>query len=161
MTNRYHKEQQLLYYDCCKTDFGLLYPHFKGEYLRALTFNSPQDLSPLRTEVSRKVCRELHEYFALKRKYFTVQVCFEGATDFQQAVWNHSLSVPYGETRTYKWLAHEIGNPRAYRAVGQALGRNPLPVIIPCHRIIRSDNLPGGYSGGIDIKLRLLEHEQK
>jgi methylated-DNA-[protein]-cysteine S-methyltransferase len=67
--------------------------------------------------------------------------------------------VPYGETRTYKWVAEKVGNPHAFRATGNALGKNPIPIIFPCHRIIESDGSIGGYSSGIEIKRRLLEIE--
>jgi O-6-methylguanine DNA methyltransferase len=154
-------KEHLRFYDFCETVFGFLYLHFKGEKITALTYHKPQHLTLMSTDTSLTVCTELREYLNLKRKNFTVTIYFEGATDFQKVVWNCLKTVPYGETRTYQWLAHEIGKPRASRAVGQALGRNPLPVIIPCHRIIRSDNLLGGYSGGIERKMQLLELEQK
>src|SRR4030043_1701346 len=80
-------------------------------------------------------------------------------TEFERKVWLTLKEIPYGETRTYKWLAEKIGKPSAYRAVGKALSRNPLPIVLPCHRIIESDGTIGGYSSGIDIKRRLLEIE--
>jgi methylated-DNA-[protein]-cysteine S-methyltransferase len=80
-------------------------------------------------------------------------------TDFEKKVWETLRKIPYGETRTYKWLAEEIGKPQAFRAVGNALGKNPIPIIFPCHRVIESDGSLGGYSGGVDIKRRLIEIE--
>ena len=79
---------------------------------------------------------------------------------FYQKVWLACKQIPYGQTRTYKWLAEKIGSPRAYRAVGQALSKNPFAPEIPCHRVIRSDGKLGGYSGGIDRKLALLKKEK-
>lgn len=80
-------------------------------------------------------------------------------TNFQIKAWKALMAIPYGQTRSYKWEAHQIGSPRAFRAAGSANGANPLPIIIPCHRVINSDGGPGGYSGGIDIKRKLLELE--
>ena len=80
-------------------------------------------------------------------------------TDFEKKVWLALKEIPYGEARTYKWLSEKIGSPKASRAVGQALGRNPISIVLPCHRIIESDGSIGGYSSGVDIKRRLLEME--
>ena len=80
-------------------------------------------------------------------------------TEFERKVWETLKEIPYGETRTYKWLAEKIGKPHAFRAVGNALGKNPIPIIFPCHRVIETDGSLGGYSGGTDIKRRLLEIE--
>lgn len=84
---------------------------------------------------------------------------FLEGTDFDKKVWLALKEIPYGETKTYKWLAEKTGNSNAYRAVGQALSRNPIPIVFPCHRIIESDGSIGGYSSGINIKRRLLEIE--
>jgi methylated-DNA-[protein]-cysteine S-methyltransferase len=81
------------------------------------------------------------------------------ATNFQKKVWEVVKTIPYGQTRTYKWVAEKIGNPKAFRAVGQALKKNPLPGIIPCHRVIRSDGKLGGFSKGSKEKERLLKSE--
>lgn len=83
-------------------------------------------------------------------------------TPFQWRVLKATLKIPFGETRTYQWVAQEIGHPRAVRAVGQALRRNPYPVLIPCHRVIKSCGAPGGYAGGPpDQKLALLDKERE
>lgn len=81
------------------------------------------------------------------------------ATPFQRSVWEVVRAIPWGETRSYAWVAERLGRPRAARAVGQALARNPLPIIIPCQRVIRSDGRLGGFSGGLALKRRLLERE--
>ena len=104
--------------------------------------------------------RELKEYFEGNRKYFTFPISPSG-TVFQKKVWNALLSVPYGETRSYKDIAEEIGNPRAPRAVGMANNKNPIPVVIPCHRIIGRDGSMVGYGLGIDMKEKLLKLEQQ
>ncbi len=80
-------------------------------------------------------------------------------TPFQKKVWRTVKTIPCGQTRSYKWVAERIGNPQAFRAVGQALKKNPLPGIIPCHRVIRSDGKLGGFSKGWKEKKRLLESE--
>lgn len=80
---------------------------------------------------------------------------------FQRAVWRITQTIPQGETRSYAWVAKKIGRPRAVRAVGQALKRNPYPGIIPCHRVIRSDGSLGGFSKGINLKRQLLQKEKK
>jgi len=80
-------------------------------------------------------------------------------TPFQQKVWKVLQTIPYGETRTYKWVAQKIGKPKAVRAVGQACGANPLPLIIPCHRVVASGNKLGGFSGGLRLKKKLLRRE--
>ena len=82
-----------------------------------------------------------------------------GATCFQQSVWQITRTIPYGETRSYAWVASQLGLPKAARAVGQALARNPLPIVIPCHRVIRSDGSLGGFSGCVEMKRYLLHLE--
>ena len=81
-------------------------------------------------------------------------------TRFQQMVWQLVRTIPYGETRSYGWVASRLGLPKAARAVGQALGRNPLPIIIPCHRVISSDGGLGGFGGGLELKEKLLRLER-
>ena len=105
------------------------------------------------------VRKELVEYFEKGRQEFTCETIFFEGTEFEKKVWNTLKKIPYGETRTYKWLAEEIGKPHAFRAVGNALGKNPIPIIFPCHRVIEADGSIGGYSSGVDIKRRLLELE--
>lgn len=81
------------------------------------------------------------------------------ATPFQRAVWQATRQIPYGQTRSYGWLAAKAGRPRAARAVGQAVAANPWPLIVPCHRVVSSDGRLGGYGGGLDMKERLLRLE--
>lgn len=82
------------------------------------------------------------------------------ATRFQKDVWKLARAIPYGETRSYGWIARRLGLPKASRAVGQALGRNPVPIIVPCHRVIRTDGSLGGFGGGVEIKELLLRLER-
>ena len=116
---------------------------------------SPKDVSVL------KECRQqLNEYFSGKRKTFDFPIKQEG-TLFQEKVWNELLNIPYGKTISYLQLAERIGNAKAIRAVGTANGRNNLPIVVPCHRVIGSDGSLTGYSGGLWRKKWLLEHENK
>lgn len=107
---------------------------------------------------SRRVIDQLGEYFAGKRQTFELDLAPRG-TPFQLAVWNALLAVPYGDTISYAELACRIGKPAAVRAVGAANGANPIPVIIPCHRVIGSNGTLTGYGGGIQRKQWLLAHE--
>ena len=103
--------------------------------------------------------QQLSEYFAGKRRIFDLPLAFYG-TDFQMKVWNALLSIPYGETRSYKDIAQQIGNEKAVRAVGAANGRNPISIIAPCHRVIGASGKLVGFAGGLDKKQVLLELEQ-
>lgn len=102
--------------------------------------------------------RQLDEYFAGERKQFTFKLDLRG-TDFQLACWRALLEIPYGETRTYADIARAVGKPQGYRAVGMANNRNPIAIVVPCHRVIASDGTLCGYGGGLDIKRTLLELE--
>lgn len=103
--------------------------------------------------------RQLLAYFNGKLKRFSLPLDFLWGTNFQQAVWKGLLTIPYGETRSYRWLAEKVGSPRAFRAAGQANGKNPIPIVIPCHRVISADGSLGGFTGGLDLKRRLLAIE--
>ena len=102
--------------------------------------------------------RELQEYFAGPRRQFTFPLDLRG-TDFQVACWRALLEIPYGETRTYADIARAVGRPQGFRAVGMANNRNPIAIVVPCHRVIASDGTLCGYGGGLDIKRKLLELE--
>ena len=102
--------------------------------------------------------RQLAEYFAGRRRRFDLPLDLRG-TDFQKRCWRELLKIPYGETRSYGDIARAIGNPAAVRAVGLANGKNPIAIIVPCHRVIGSDGSLTGYGGGLENKRRLLELE--
>jgi methylated-DNA-[protein]-cysteine S-methyltransferase len=102
---------------------------------------------------------QLKEYFAGKRKTFSVALDMRG-TRFQKDVWEALLAIPFGETRSYGQLAKQLGNPRATRAVGAANGRNPVSIIVPCHRVIGSSGKLTGFAGGLDAKAHLLGLEK-
>lgn len=101
---------------------------------------------------------QLKEYFDRKRKSFNLQLEIIG-TDFQKKVWNELLKIPYGETISYNQLAIKLGDKKSIRAAASANGANPLPIVIPCHRVIGSDGNLVGYGGGLDVKKKLLELE--
>jgi methylated-DNA-[protein]-cysteine S-methyltransferase len=103
---------------------------------------------------------QLQAYFAGKRQTFDLPLAPQG-TAFQQQVWHYLCDIPFGETRTYAQLARAIAQPSAVRAVGAANGRNPISIIVPCHRVIASDGTLTGYAGGLDHKQWLLNHEQQ
>ena len=103
--------------------------------------------------------KQLGEYFAGKRKTFSVALDMRG-TCFQKNVWEALVAIPFGETRSYGQLARQLGAPRASRAVGAANGKNPVSIIVPCHRVIGSSGKLTGFAGGLDIKARLLGLEK-
>ncbi|MCL2650638.1 MAG: methylated-DNA--[protein]-cysteine S-methyltransferase [Candidatus Azobacteroides sp.] len=110
-------------------------------------------------QVLRQCCSELDEYFAGKRKNFDVKTSFAG-THFQNKVWRELLKIPYGKTISYAGLAKAVKNPKAYRAAGSANGKNPIAIIIPCHRVIASNGSLGGYAYGLEVKKQLLDLER-
>jgi methylated-DNA-[protein]-cysteine S-methyltransferase len=115
--------------------------------------NDADDVPPALKETAS----QLDEYFAGERTNFDVRMELDG-TDFQREVWMELSRIPYGETISYGELARWVGRPSAPRAVGQANGRNPIPVIVPCHRVVASNGI-GGYGGGLKVKRQLLAVE--
>ena len=107
---------------------------------------------------AKPYARELTEYFAGKRREFTFALDLRG-TPFQLKCWHALLRIPYGETRSYADIARTVGQPHAFRAVGMANNRNPIAIVVPCHRVVASDGTLCGYGGGLDIKRTLLELE--
>ena len=112
------------------------------------------------TPLLRKVADELKEYLAGKRQVFDIPLKLIG-TDFQMSVWNSLQTIPYGETRSYKKIAEQIGNSKACRAVGTANHWNPVAIIVPCHRVIGADGSLTGFGGGLALKKHLLELESR
>jgi O-6-methylguanine DNA methyltransferase len=115
-------------------------------------------LSERETPALRQALAEMREYFAGRRRAFDVAVDAVG-TDFQQQVWRAIMAIPFGKTTSYQAIAETVGEPEALRAVGAAVGANPLPIIIPCHRVIGADGALVGYGGGLPAKVWLLRHE--
>lgn len=144
-----------------RSPVGNLTVYSDGEYINKIEFSGDtlydgeKDNTPALCEAEK----QLNEYFSGIRKAFTIPVKTEG-TDFQKAVWKAMSEIPYGDTAAYGKLASIIGKPSASRAVGNACGANPIPIIIPCHRVVSSSD-EGGFSGGISIKRFLLELEKR
>jgi methylated-DNA-[protein]-cysteine S-methyltransferase len=121
-----------------------------------------QRLSPRVLRAPRRLdmaARELDEYFSRQRRVFNLPLDFSLSSGFRQLVQRHLPEIGYGQTRTYRQVAELVGNPKAIRAVGTACATNPLPVVVPCHRVLRSDGTPGGYVGGPGAKKALLSLE--
>ena len=120
---------------------------------------SAEDAVLAQTPLLHQAQRELEEYFRGERRNFSIPLAPKG-TDFQQKCWNALLQIPYGETRTYAQQAQMIGQPKACRAVGMGNHRNPIPILIPCHRVLGKNGSLTGYAGGLDIKEKLLKLER-
>lgn len=134
-----------------------------GEAITNLYFGgerTPQDVEVKETVLIREAAAQLNDYLAGKRKVFEVPVALKG-TIFQQTVWKALTAIPYGETRSYKEIAESIGQPKACRAVGMANNKNPIAVLVPCHRVIGANGKLVGYAGGLDIKEKLLGMEKQ
>ncbi|MFD2178229.1 methylated-DNA--[protein]-cysteine S-methyltransferase [Veronia pacifica] len=131
---------------------GIFFPDHKLP--TAMPENLIDDKSPF-----TEVCHQLDEYFDGKRQTFNIELDVSG-TDFQKEVWQVLQVIPYGETIHYQQLAEAIGKPKASRAVGAANGKNPLSIVIPCHRVIGKNGKLTGYAGGVDAKKWLLTHEK-
>jgi len=116
-------------------------------------------LKKAETPLIQKAAAQIEEYLDGKRKHFSLPLAPQG-TEFQLAVWQALQKIPYGETRSYKEIAASIGRPKAVRAVGMANNRNPISIIVPCHRVIGHDGKLVGYGGGLPLKQRLLELER-
>lgn len=136
---------------------GLRGIHWKKQSIPLLSrFNSKDPIS----KILQKTEKQLQEYFTGSRKKFELKLDLDG-TEFQKKVWSQLMRVPYAHTRSYKDVAIQIGKKKAVRAVGSANGKNPICIIVPCHRVITSSGSLGGYSGGLKIKTTLLELEKK
>lgn len=161
MNNR--KQVNLQYYD---SPCGRLVLASIGDELCLCDWNAERNMRRLaryanasfKTESSsvlEETKRQLDEYFAGKRKSFDIRLRLVG-TDFQHEVWNALLTIPYGTTMSYKDIAQSIGKPQAVRAVAGAIGANGISILIPCHRVIGSNNSLAGYAGGLEAKKVLL-----
>lgn len=137
-------------------DWGPLWVKQVNHKIVELSFN---EINPyVKGAESDLIYQELVQYFKGELKEFTVELNPQG-TSFQKSVWNELLKIEHGTTLSYSQIAQRINNPTAVRAVGSAIGKNPIAIIIPCHRVINKDGRLGGYSGGIEHKIRLMEVE--
>ena len=138
-----------------RTKLGPLRAEFSERGLRRLEF-----CRSALSGANVKFARQLQAYAAGKPVRFTCELDLSSGTPFQQKVWRALLTIPRGQTRSYGWVARRVGKPKAVRAVGAACGANPIPIIVPCHRVIASDCSLGGFGGGLALKRRLLELER-
>lgn len=145
----------------CKYQFEniSLYLVATETHLINIQFTQPQKALLQTTELLSMATIQLDEYFQGKRTVFSLPFKLTG-TPFQLAVWKKLQNIPYGQTTSYKEIAQKINKPKAYRAVGMANNKNPLPIIIPCHRVIGSNGKLIGYAGGLKLKNYLLELEK-
>lgn len=145
----------------CKYQFEniSLYLVATETHLVNIQFTQPQKALLQTTELLSMATIQLDEYFQGKRTTFSLPFKLTG-TPFQLAVWKELQNIPYGKTTSYKEIAQKINKPKAYRAVGMANNKNPLPIIIPCHRVIGSNGKLIGYAGGLKLKNYLLELEK-
>lgn len=155
-----------MYYDIIESPIGPILLAGNKEGLKHLIFikgekkmEIPEDWIENK-EFFREAARQLEDYFSGKLQSFNLELDPEG-TDFQKSVWKALCEIPYGKTRTYKEIAVSIGKPKAYRAVGLANNRNPIAIIVPCHRVIGADGKLTGYASGLDVKEFLLKLEEK
>lgn len=159
-----------------QSPIGLILCLFEGEFLIGVTFDKKNEIHRETGLFSSKATPplslkervrmeyplflyELSEYFSGTLKVFNQPIKIKNGTPFDHRVWSALREIPYGSTTTYKELAKRVGSHQAYRAVGSSLRRNPLPIILPCHRVISTKGSLCGYSSGLEIKRWLLEHE--
>lgn len=128
-------------------------------YIIGVNFNTESNIEDKETELIKETYKQIKEYLEGKRKIFDIPIKMKG-TEFQKKVWKELTKIPYGETRSYKQIAEGIGKPKASRAVGMANHNNPIAIIVPCHRVIGTNNKLVGYAGGLDIKEKLLRIEK-
>lgn len=153
-----------MYYCYMKTPVGKLLLAGDEQGLREIDFqDGPHPAQPAadwqeNAKPFRRAIQQLEEYFAGKRQSFDLDLAPAG-TPFQLKVWRALRRIPYGETWSYGQLAQRVGNPKAARAVGAANGQNPLPIVVPCHRVIGANGSLTGFGGGLGIKQKLLELE--
>lgn len=152
--------KNIWYYDF---SIGILGIAEDGDGVTNIFFKSDKlskDCTEQETPLLRKAAEQLREYFDGKRKSFELPLSLHG-TDFQLADWRALQTIPYGRTCSYKQIAEKIGNPKACRAVGMANNRNPVMIVVPCHRVIGQNGSMVGYAGGLDVKKYLLDLENK
>ena len=151
----------MINYFCYDTEIGIIKISEKEGKIIGLVFSDSKKENEIEKETDyiRRTYLQLKEYLSGKRKSFDIEIEMIG-TEFQKKVWKELLNIPYGETRSYKDIATAIENEKACRAVGNANNKNPIAIIVPCHRVVGSNGGMTGYAGGIDIKEKLLKIEK-
>ncbi|HVT11301.1 MAG TPA: methylated-DNA--[protein]-cysteine S-methyltransferase [Fimbriimonadaceae bacterium] len=156
----------MTYYDTFDSPIGTLLATSDGESLTGIYMENhkggPKIGPGWRREPDRfaDIRRQLADYFAGRRQVFDLPLALIG-TPFQKQVWDELLAIPFGETTTYGTIARKLGEPNASRAVGAAVGKNPISIVVPCHRVLGSSGAITGFAGGLDRKRRLLDLESK
>ena len=141
------------------TDLGIIKISYKQKITKIELVDQINENND-KSKETNEIIDQINEYLDGKRKEFSIyDLCKTHGTDFQQKVWQELLNIPYGQTKTYKDIAKNIGNEKAVRAVATAIGKNPLMIITPCHRVIGSDGKMHGYAYGLDVKEKLLDLE--
>ncbi len=148
----------MIHFTCYDSPFGQIRIGCEGGFVVSISLSHEQ-IEDIPSPLSNQVQAQLRSYFDGIRKTFDLPIRPKG-TPFQIAVWHEIAKIPYGEVRTYGQIAAAIGNPKAARAVGQAANRNPIWILIPCHRVVGSNHSLTGYAGGLPMKQALLELEQ-
>lgn len=143
-----------------KTSIGNIIICENGTEITQISFseNKPKNANFIETQLLKKANEEIQEYVNGERRDFDLPISMKG-TEFQRKVWDALRKIPYGTTCSYKEIATKIGNEKASRAVGMANNRNPIPIIVPCHRVIGANGKLIGYAGGLEIKQKLLNIE--
>jgi len=143
-----------------KTKMGNFYIQFTSKGLSLLSFSIPRKsfVDDIENPFAKDVLRELEGYFSGELKQFSIKLDLAG-TPFQKSVWKRLQKIPYGKTKSYGDISHELKLNKGARAVGGANNKNPIPIIIPCHRVIQSDGKLGGYAGGLALKKKFLKIE--
>ncbi len=152
---RYHSPLGMIALTTMETDIIALH------FLDQTPYNPTLITTTHATDLGKTCIQQLDDYFSGKNCQFTLPTQCICGTPFQNSVWAALCAIPYGATCSYADIAREIGNPKSVRSVANAIGANPIPIIIPCHRVIRSDGSLTGYSGGLWRKKWLLEHEDR
>ncbi len=143
-----------------KSPFGLIEIEADEDSIVGVRFTDCIKSTKNHNVLTSECYKQLVQYCSKKRTIFELPIKLQG-TEFQQKVWEEVRKIPYGETRTYQEIARNIGNEKAVRAVGAAIGKNPIAIIVPCHRVIGSNGAMTGYAYGIDKKEKLLAFERK
>ncbi len=147
-----------IHFGYCQSPIGLIEVGGTSEAITSLCFVEQRRYESCQNSIVAEAIRQVSEYFLGTRREFDLHIALEG-TDFQQLVWQQLLTIPFGHTVSYQDIANAIGKPRAVRAVGAANGRNPISIVVPCHRVVGSDGSLTGYGGGLLRKEWLLRHE--
>jgi len=147
-----------------RSPIGLLKISAEEECITGLSLEEQEGLQEIVSETPptallQEACTQLTEYFSGERIQFTLPIAYPHGTPFQHSVWNALRNIPYGATRSYEDIAVAIGNPKAVRAIGQANTRNPILLLVPCHRVINKNGTIGGFGCGVEVKKQLLQLE--